>query len=146
MICKWSVNIDEWSELIDHKEFNFFYLDISNNRNIASYLAHPVRFYISGVPQGTVLAPLLFLLYINDLPNHIQSTLRLYADNVLIYSTIHSIQDSYRLQQDLLTLQKWAEARRMEFNPSKCEHLMLLTNTIPFCSITNYVITSSNNS
>ena len=42
----------------------------------------------SGVPQGTVLAPLLFLCYINDLPDHITSNVRLYADDVLVYTTI----------------------------------------------------------
>jgi len=53
----------------------------------------------SGVPQGTVLAPLLFLCFINDLLHSITSTVRLYADDVLLYRSIHSVEDCCNLQQ-----------------------------------------------
>ena len=52
---------------------------------------------ISGVPQGTVLAPLLFLCYINDLPSIVKSKIRMYADDTLIYNTIHNINDYLQL-------------------------------------------------
>ena len=55
------------------------------------------------VPQGTVLAPLIF---INDLPENIASSIKLYADDVLIYRTIESEHDHTILQQDLNKLQK----------------------------------------
>ena len=77
----------------------------------------------SGVPQGTVLAPLLFLVYINDLPKNIVSSVKLYADDVLIYRTINSEQDHMILQQDLNMLQKWADTWLMTFNPTKCEFI-----------------------
>ena len=57
----------------------------------------------SGVPQGTVLGPTLFLIFINDLPDYI--TLRMFADDCLLYNAIRSPQDTINLQQDLLAMQ-----------------------------------------
>ena len=80
---------------------------------------------LSGVPQGTVLAPLLFLIFINDITQDLQCTVRLYADDILIYNIIHSPNDSEHLQQDLCTLQAWARRWQMEFTPAKCVHLTI---------------------
>ena len=52
---------------------------------------------LSGVPQGTMLAPLLFLCYINDLPNLVKSKVRIYADDTLLYNKIHNINDCLQL-------------------------------------------------
>lgn len=83
---------------------------------------HPV---ISGVPQGTVLAPLFFLLYINDISDSINSTIRLYADDVLIYRTIDSENDCITLQDDIVKLQQWANLWAMKFNVTKCVHVTI---------------------
>ena len=85
----------------------------------------------SGVPQGTVLAPLLFLMFINDLPENIASSIKLYADDVLIYRTIESEHDHTILQQDLNKLQKWANAWLMLFNPTKCESICISNKKNP---------------
>ena len=55
----------------------------------------------SGVPQGTVLGPILFLLHINDLPSILSSNVRLFADDCLIYRQIKSNNDQIELQRDL---------------------------------------------
>ena len=75
----------------------------------------------SGVPQGSVLGPLLFLCYINDLPSHVQSKVRLFADDTVIYITVKSENDSRQLQCDLSRLECWERDWQMSFNPSKCK-------------------------
>ena len=55
----------------------------------------------SGVPQGTVLGPLMFLLYINDITANISSGIRLFADDCVLYRIIQSEEDHHYLQQDL---------------------------------------------
>ena len=74
----------------------------------------------SGVPQGTVLGPLLFLLHINDLPKSVISQIRLFADDCLVYRTIASEEDHTKLQHDLTSLKQWADDWGMKFNESKC--------------------------
>ena len=63
---------------------------------------------LSGVPQGTVLGPLMFLLYINDITKDIDSPLRMFADDCLLYRIIESTEDTTKLQQDLNILSEWA--------------------------------------
>ena len=74
----------------------------------------------SGVPQATVLGPLLFLCLINDLPETVKSTVRLFADDCLLYREIRSFEDHLLLQEDLHMLEKWAEALGIKFNAQKC--------------------------
>ena len=74
---------------------------------------------ISGVPQGTVLGPLLCLTYINDLPNNIHLSIRLFADDCVLYREIKNENDSQELQKDLNSLMKWEYDWQMHFNPQK---------------------------
>ena len=83
----------------------------------------------SGVPQGSVLGPALFLVYINDLPEKVKSTPRLFADDCLLYRVIDSEEDSIILQQDLDALAKWEEDWAMEFAPEKCKLLRITRKT-----------------
>ena len=81
---------------------------------------------ISGVPKGSVLGPILFVIYINDLPDLITSKLRLFADDMAVYLTVESPSDGQVLQKDLDTLSELESRWDMEFNPSKC-HMVRVT-------------------
>ena len=84
---------------------------------------------LSGVPQGTVAGPLLFLTYINDLPDVITfSNTRLFADDSLLYKEIRKPADKRKLQQDLDALEQWERDWQMSFNPSKCAVLNIHNN------------------
>ena len=79
----------------------------------------------SGVPQGSVLGPALFLVYINDLPECVKSTPRLFADDCILYRVINSKKDSELLQLDLRALEQWESNWQMEFAPEKCKLLRI---------------------
>ena len=74
----------------------------------------------SGVPQGSVIGPALFLLYINDLPSRVKSSVRLFADDTIIYTTADK---SAQLKEDLRSLEEWEKEWSMEFHPAKCEFI-----------------------
>ena len=74
----------------------------------------------SEVPQGTVLGPLFFLCHINDLPEAVQSKVRLFADDCLLCQNINTPQDHITLQEDLRHLEDWAKKWGMHFNAQKC--------------------------
>ena len=78
----------------------------------------------SGVPQGSVLGPLPFLLFINDLPCNIDSVVKLYADDVLMYRSIKNVSDHQGLQHDVNKLAQWSTTWQLPFNLAKCEHLI----------------------
>ena len=80
---------------------------------------------LSGVPQGTVLGPLLFLCHINDLPSVVDpgTAVRLFADDCLLYRSIKSADDQTQLQRDLNALALWGDCWGMRFNVKKCNVL-----------------------
>ena len=85
----------------------------------------------SGVPQGSVLGPILFFLYINDLPDHIHYQVRLFADGTAVYLAVQGQEDSATLQNDLNKLQEWEQLWDMEFNPSKRQVLHIARSRKP---------------
>ena len=80
--------------------------------------------HISGVPQGSVLGPLLFIIYINDLAKcnyHPGSKLIMYADDFLLHHNILCTEDYASLQTDLSTIDDWSSSNYLEFNVTKCK-------------------------
>ena len=75
----------------------------------------------AGVPQGSILGPLLFLIYINDLPDGLSSNAKLFADNTSLFSVVHDINTStIELNSDLKkNINDWAFQWRMTFNPDR---------------------------
>ena len=79
----------------------------------------------SGVPQGSVLGPILFLLYVNELPGLVSCNIKMFADDTKIYHTIQSNADVEVLQNDLDKLGQWSETWLLRFNASKCKVMHL---------------------
>ena len=102
-----------------------------NNRTLAVRVNGSLsseRIVTSGVPQGSVLGPLLFLLFINDMPSVVSENckIRLFADDSLVYQHIQCQSDADQLQLDLDNLANWADTWQMKFNVSKCEHMSIV--------------------
>ena len=76
----------------------------------------------SGIPQGSVLGPILFVLYINDLPRQAESHVRMFADDTKLFSESN---DADALQRDLDSLQRWSSDWLLQFHPEKCSVLRL---------------------
>ena len=83
----------------------------------------------SGVPQGSVIGLVLFLAYINDLPDGLQSQVRLFVDDMVVYMAVSSFTDAALLQQDLHWLEEWENKWQLMFNPEKCNVLHVTRST-----------------
>ena len=83
---------------------------------------HECIIYVtSGIPQGSVLGPILFILFINDLANVCKySKLMLYADDVTLYATVNNIIDANRLQADLDSIALWSQEWHLPITIKKC--------------------------
>ena len=77
----------------------------------------------SGVPQGSVLGPLLFLAFINDMPSNISTNCKLFADDSKIYGIVDSMENIQKLQDDLNKCYDWSKIWKMDFHPTKCKIL-----------------------
>ena len=87
-----------------------------------------------------VLGPILFLCHINDLPDAVKSSARLFADDCLLYREINSQNDYNKLQKDLENLEKWAENWGMRFNATKCYIMSIKKKTHKFYKLGGHIL------
>ncbi|BHF64082.1 hypothetical protein SprV_0200708100 [Sparganum proliferum] len=85
----------------------------------------------SGVPQGSVLGPTLFLVYVNDCANELNCDVAMFADDIKIWSTIRSEVDEARLQTNLDHLEQWSKDWLLPFNVNKCNFLRVGRTSSP---------------
>ena len=85
----------------------------------------------SGVPQGTVLGPLMFLVYINDINEGIKSSVWLFADDCVIYKLIETLQDAEQQEDDLQKIIEWIKTWQMKVNVEKCAILRCTRSLSP---------------
>ena len=94
---------------------------------------------LSGVPQGSILGPLFFIIYINDLPSTVCSSIKIFVDDVAMYCSVHCTGDCNAFQQDLDSIAVWCSKWQMHLNVNSCafqinehlqNHLTILTTII----------------
>jgi hypothetical protein len=88
----------------------------------------------SGVPQGSILGPALFLLYVNDLPSNVKSSrVAMFADDTKVFKAIQSPNDAVKLQEDITNFGNWSSESGLQFNETKCkaQSITRKTNLIP---------------
>jgi retron-type reverse transcriptase len=101
---------------------NWFLSYLTGRKQFVSYNGFSSREYIqmSGVPQGSVLGPLLFNIYINDIVADLECRALLFADDLKIYRQISSMEDCIKLQDDLIKVNEWCTRNHFSLNIDKC--------------------------
>ena len=104
------------------------YLDHRKQRVVVDGTFSSWRETGPGVPQESVLGPLLFLIFINDIPDYIRSHNKLFADDTKIYTTIENpVLSAQTLNGELQTIHEWSQTWLVKFNASKTESLIFNT-------------------
>lgn len=88
---------------------------------LVNNIASSLTYVTSGVPQSSVLGPLLILIYINDLPPNISSPMRIFPDDCIIYRSINSTNDHQAFQNDLSLIFYWCNTWLMALKAPKCQ-------------------------
>lgn len=137
------------------KKLKIYNFDDNLLKFLKSYLNNRIQFVTykdtksnqfiptSGVPQGSILGPLLFVLFINDVFKYVKySKFLLYADDLKLYKTIHNNCDSNQLQYDINSISEYCHINQLKLNKSKCYYIHFSRKIIPI--ITKYKIENLN--
>ena len=102
-------------------------------------MSHPNGLNVnSGVPQGSGLGPLLFIIYVNELPEAVKSHCKLFADDAKLYRQVANIKDFEEIQEDLFELCRWTVKQQLFFNLNRCKVLHLGLNNLHYeCKMTD---------
>ena len=113
---------------INGKIFNWIREYLSNREQFVQIntARSPPVFVSSGVPQGSKLANLLFLLFVNNIPDCVRSQIQMYGDDIKLYSVTDTINNN--IQTDLDALSEWTSEMKMNFNLSKCKVMHMGAN------------------
>ena len=123
-----------WSAGITGSLWKWFRAYLTNRQQVVSLSGHKSSLLpvVSGVPQGSILGPLLFAIYINDLPFSTCTSLTLlFADDTKCSTNIRSPSDSANLQNDITAISVWSKTWNMPFNEKKFVHLRFLPHLSP---------------
>lgn len=113
-LLKFGLSVDFANFLKSYLENRKFYVEIAGTQSKTFLIT-------SGVPQGSVLGPILFNIFINDIVDIFKSTALLYADDLKIFSNVVSLEDCYKIQKDLMSLENWCNDNRLLLNIEKCK-------------------------
>ena len=103
------------------------------------FISYPLP-VISGVPQGSVLGPILFLVFVNDISDSVLSSkVLVFADNTKCFKAIHDSQDSHSLQLDIHQLSSWSHHWSLFFNEQKCVLIRFSLKAPALISHTYYI-------
>jgi hypothetical protein len=115
-----------YGRLVYQKTYSIGLRIFSMTENKESYGAHSALSAVtSGIPRGSVLGPILFTIYINDLPDAIENMVKLFADDTKVYATVNNTDERDSLQSDIDRLMNWSDTWLLKFNKSKCKHTHL---------------------
>ena len=120
------------TDFLDKRQFR-----VTVNGNFSSWYD-----VLSGIPQGSILGPLLFIIYINDLTDlykDVHTKLYIYADDTKLFRHIYNIEDQDELQNDIHKLKKWADEWLLKLNVDKCWGTTYIVNNNKMCDTKYYI-------
>ena len=135
--------------LLLHKLRSSFHITGSAHSWLTSYLSDRMQRVVlngkhsawtavqSGVPEGSILGPLLFMCFVADIPECVKTGCLLYADDVKLFNRVESVEDVAILQEDLDRLCDWSKTWKLKLNPAKCQTITFTLKTSPIRSVYN---------